>query len=218
MNSRIELRKSKKIVVLCEGDSEENAINYFIKKQWEADFLDEVGLHTVNLRGHFEKVASKANLYLLDQKVIAVFTLIDLHEFKRVRLPHSRSLNERATAARQWLSNGVKNNLKSRFHPHLSVYEVEAWILAEGIALQSRLRNKSIKPESNAEEKNDQDPPKNRLNKIFHSNGRKPGFQEIIDGRYLFSKLEFQRVYSSCPYFHAFYDDLKDIAQRALSR
>ena len=34
----------RQIWILCEGKTEENAINYFIKKQWENDGLKSVGL------------------------------------------------------------------------------------------------------------------------------------------------------------------------------
>jgi hypothetical protein len=41
--------KKQRIVILCEGDTEESAIEHFIKRQWEVDGLEEIGLHPINL-------------------------------------------------------------------------------------------------------------------------------------------------------------------------
>jgi hypothetical protein len=40
-------------------------------------------------------------------------------------------------------------------------------------------------------------------------------YQKIEDGKPLFSKMEFQPVYDSCPYFRKFYDALKLVAGRS---
>lgn len=214
--NRKELRKAKRIVILCEGSSEEKAVNEFIRRQWEKDNLDQVGLHTIDLKGHLEKIHFNAITFLKDEKVIAVFTLIDLYEFKRVENKAFDSLEKRIEAAKGWLKKGLSIESKKCFYPHLSIYEVEAWILAEGKALANRLKSKAIHSQEKAEEKNDQNPPKNRLNALFHKHGKPDGYKEIRDGIPLFRNIDFSEVYDSCPYFKKFYDDLKSVAQRAL--
>ena len=93
-----------------------------------------MGLHPIDLNSHLEKIHFNAINFLKDEKVIAVFTLVDLYEFKRVETKTFTSLNKRIETAKKWLRTGLSEELLDRFHPHLSVYEVEAWILAEGKA------------------------------------------------------------------------------------
>jgi hypothetical protein len=89
---------------------------------------------------------------------------------------------------------------------------VEAWILAEGDALSQRLKDPRIGPDPHAEKRNFQKPPKKVVNELFWRN-RKTRYEEITDGRPLFSKMKFQPVYDTCPYFRKFYDDLKAAAR-----
>ena len=95
---------------------------------------------------------------------------------------------------------------------------MESWILAEGTALQKRLKDPQISPEKNAELIDDQNPPKTRLNAIFHTHGKKEGFKEIRDGTPLFKSLDFDTVYEHCHYFRLFYDELKRIGMEFLDK
>ena len=133
------------------------------------------------------------------------------------RVIHSpcSSIEEKIQKSRNWLKNQFPPDLLKIFSPHLSVHEVEAWILAEGISLQKRLKT-SVSIENNAEEIDDQNPPKSRLNSIFHKCGKREGFKEIRDGTPLFQSLDFHKVYKKCPYFRHFYDELKQIGTTAL--
>ena len=207
------LRSAKRIVILCEGETEVLAVKHFIQRQWEKDGLKSIGLQTDDLRAKLDDVYTKVPLHLKNPKVIAVFTLIDLYEMKRVIYGRYDPLNDKVEKAKKWLKNDYPKDILERFFPHLSVYEVEAWILGEGDALKKRLKDPEISPENNAEEKNDQNPPKARLNKIFRKHGRRDGFKEIRDGTPLFKVLNFEKVYKSCPYFRNFYDELKKIGK-----
>lgn len=76
-----------------------------------------------------------------------------------------------------------------------------------------KLGDRSIKPVPQAEIKNFQNPPSKRMNELFlKTKGRH--YQKIEDGEPLFSQMEFQPVYDSCPYFRKFYDDLSKAAGR----
>jgi hypothetical protein len=90
---------------------------------------------------------------------------------------------------------------------------VEAWILAEGVALSKMLKDPRITGDPNAETKNFQRPPKKLLTELFWRS-KKTRYKEIADGERLYSKMAFKPVYHSCPYFHKFYDDLLKAAGR----
>ena len=124
-------------------------------------------------------------------------------------------LDTKVNRVQDWFRDQVKPHPRVRdFYPHLSVHEVEAWILAEGDALSQRLKDPRIRRDTNAESKNFQRPPKKLLNELFWRS-RKTRYGEITDGRPLFSKISFQPVYNSCPYFRQFYDDLLRAAGRS---
>jgi hypothetical protein len=209
------LKRGHRIVVLCEGKTEDLAVRHFVARQWEAEGLASVGLDRRNLRGHFDRVGPFATNYLDEQDVLAVFTLIDLQGMKLVSHPPNDELDAKVRRVQDWLRNQVHQHARAHdFFPHVSVHQVEAWILAEGAALSRRLRDLSIAPDPEAEVKNFQNPPSERINELFLRSGDKRRYQKIEDGERLFSKMSFQPVYNSCQYFRKFYDDLKAAARQ----
>ncbi|MBN2290382.1 MAG: DUF4276 family protein [Candidatus Glassbacteria bacterium] len=211
MNLR-EHGKATRIIVLCEGETEVIAVREFIKRKWEENGLRSVGLIPIDLRGQLGNLHDKAERFCRDEKNIAVFTLVDLHEFKGVDLRGFGPLTEKIGAAKKWLKNDFETRVLEKFHPHLAVHETEAWILADGEALANRLRNRGIRPRRNAEKIDDQNPPKKILDELFKKY-RKHEYRVLIDGAPLFKKMDFTRVYGSCPNFREFYEDLKSAAQ-----
>lgn len=203
-----------KIVVLCEGDTEEVAIRYFVTRQWRADNLHSVSLRPVNLFGKLQHISVKAKLFLDEQDTRAVFTLVDLYGMDRVTHDSNDSLPAKVGRVRNWLSRQVDHPRAGDFVPHVSAHETEAWLLAEGLALAKRLGDASIQPENDAEFKNFQRPPSKRLHELFRSRRHGDGYRKISDGVPLFKALQFDPVYRSCRYFKAFYDDLKSVALR----
>jgi hypothetical protein len=199
-----------KIVLLCEGDTEEFAVRHFIAPQWKYEGLGSVGLKSINLDAKFEKVGKFASGYLDDQEVLAVFTLVDLQGMTKVAHQHEDSLETKIQRVRDWLHGQVNPARAIRFFPHVCVHETEAWILAEGQALAARLGDPNIRPDSNAELKDFQKPPSERLNKLF-LRIKKRRYNKIGDGIPLFKAMEFQPVYNSCQYFREFYNDLKAV-------
>ena len=193
--------------MVCEGPTEELAVRHFLARQWEKDGLASVGLHhrCVPLR----KVGPFACDTLDRPGVLAVFTLIDLYGMNLVAHPPDDELDVKVERVRSWLRTQVHHHPRAGdFFPHVSVHEVEAWILAEGTALSQRLRDPSIRPDPQAEWKNFHKPPKKRIGELFWRN-KKTRYRETFDGQPLFSNMSFQPVYDSCPYFRKFYDDLR---------
>ena len=195
--------------MLCEGRTEELAVEHFIARQWKADGFGAVGLGHRNLKGNFNKVGPFGRNSLDRRDVLAVFTLVDLYKMNRVIQPSDDELDAKVDRVRSWLRTQVRGHRRAQdFFTHVSVHEVEAWILAEGEALSRRLQDPSIRPDPQAELKDFQKPPKKRMDELFRRK-KKIRYRETLDGQPLFVKMEFQPVYDSCPYFRKFYDDLK---------
>ena len=197
--------------MLCEGDTEELAVRYFIARQWQSDGLGSVALKPIDLRGKSQNVGKFATLYLDEPGVLAVFTLVDLQGNNQVLHQPNHNLDAKVYRVREWLRGQVEHARANRFFPHVCVHQTEAWILAEGEALAKRL-DRSILPDRDAEEKNFENPPSKRLNQLFLKL-KKTRYNKLADGTPLFKAMQFTHVYRSCTYFQAFYDDLKKAAE-----
>jgi hypothetical protein len=205
-----------RIVVLCEGDTEDLAVRYFIFRQWQVDGFGSVGLKRVSLGGKPEKAGDFAGRYLGERAVLAVFTLIDLQGMTRAVHPPQDNLEAKVERVQRWLRAQVTHARAGRFFPHVCVHEVEAWILAEGKALAARLKDRSIQPDPDAEWKNFQNPPSDRLNELFRRKVSRR-YNKRADGQPLFAAMQFEPVYNSCPHLRAFYDDLRAVASTSPS-
>lgn len=204
--------RGRRIVLLCEGDTEELAVKNFISRQWQSDGLGSVGLHTVNLNSKHQDGPTKAALYLDEPEVLAVFTLVDLQGMNRVNHSSDDSLETKVMRVREWFRGRLNHTRANDFFPHVCVHETEAWVIAEGVALARRLDDAGIRPDPTVETKNFQFPPKRRINELFVSH-RGERYQKIRDGRPLFAALQFEPIYHTCKYFRAFYDDLRQVGQ-----
>ncbi|HXJ93427.1 MAG TPA: DUF4276 family protein [Terriglobia bacterium] len=169
-----------KIVILCEGKTEELAVRHLVARQWKADNLAAVGLSTINLRAKVKDAGKSARVELDKKEVVAVFTLIDLYGMKQVTHPSNDALEQKVERVREWLRAQIDHPRADRFFPHVSVHETEAWILAEGHALAARLKDTSIKPDPNAESKNFQRPPSTRLNELFQRRRQQPYHKRLL--------------------------------------
>lgn len=202
------------IIILSEGETEELATRYFVLRQWRADGLGSIGLRPINLGGKLKEIGLRGTLYLDDPDVIAVFTLLDLQGMTLVSHGPHDELAVRVQRVRDWLRGQIVHERSRDFFAHVSVHETEAWILAEGLALSKRLANPDIRPDPQAESRDFANPPSRRLNDLFLRHRSRNRYNKILDGRPLFSDMEFAPVYSCCQYFRSFYDDLRDVARR----
>lgn len=201
-----------RIVVLCEGDTEEFAVRHFIARQWRSDGFQSVGLDTRNLDGKLQNAGKFAVRYLDDQEILAVLTLIDLQGNTRIVHRSEDEIEMKVERAREWLRVQVNHVRAHRFFPHVCVHQTEAWILAEGHALAGRLRDVEIPADPHAESKNFQNPPSKRLNDLFLRSRLSRRYNKAIDGAPLFAAMQFEPVYNSCRYFREFYEDLRSAA------
>lgn len=203
--------KGRKIVVLCEGKTEEIAIQRFVRRQWDAEGHGSAELMLINLKGKLLDIGRKTPRFLDGPDVLAVFTLIDLYGTDRVQHSAEDSLGTKVKRVQDWLTGQFQHPRARDFYPHLGVHETEAWLLAEGVALAKRLNDSNLRPDPHAESKDLQRPPSKIINDLFLTR-RGDRYQKILDGGPLFAAAQFQPVYETCRYFRSFYDDLKHVA------
>ena len=99
--------KGRRIVLLCEGDTEELAVKHFVTRQWQGDGLGSIGLHSVNLSGKLQDAPVKTHLYLDETDVLAVFALIDLHGMDRVEHHPEDPLKTKVERVQDWFRSIV---------------------------------------------------------------------------------------------------------------
>lgn len=213
---RRDFLRQRRIMILCEGDTEEIGIKHFLKRQWDRDGLASVGLHPINLNGKLEDIFSFVPLYRQTDAVIAVFTLIDLYGMTRVTHGTYDDISTKVQTVKNWLRNGLDTDFSGFFYPHLCVHETEAWFLAEGRCLGRRLNDPNLTPEPSAELQNFGNHPSLRINRLFKSR-RGSSYHKINDAIALFKCLEFEPVYSTCTYFRSFYDELVSSGRAGLA-
>lgn len=198
----------RQIYILCEGETEENAVNHFLRKQWnDVDGMKSVGLKSKITRP--KKIAKDTKLAIENDGFEAVFTMYDLHKFPCKSIK-GEDYKDRLENLREKIKTMV--GFENKFFPHFSIHEIEAWLLAEGKAVAKRLRC-NFKGEANAEEKNFENPPKERLNDLFLRH-KKTRYRENIDSASLFKEADFSKVYKTCPYFRQFYDELLEVGKK----
>lgn len=113
---------------------------------------------------------------------------------------------------KDWLRQGLDSSESSLFYPHVSVHEVEAWLLADGLCLAQRLKAQNITPDPQAEIRNFENPPSRRLKELFRQHGRND-YYKLKDGVPLFKAANFETVYKLCSHFRDFYDELVAVVQ-----
>ena len=123
--------KKKRIVILCEGDTELNAVRYFIRPQWERDNLQTVGLKAVNLNGQTESVFKLTPKFSEEEQTKAIFTIVDLYGLKRNMYNPQDNLSTKINKLKHWLEDKFEDSVLIKYHPHLAVHETEAWFLTE---------------------------------------------------------------------------------------
>ncbi len=215
---RHQFTQGRRIVILCEGDTEEIAVKHFIHRQWDAEGLRAIGLHPINIGGKLEDVFAYVPRYRRDPQVIAVFTLVDLYGMNRVQHDSQDTLADKVARVKAWLRGNLGSVYTDFFYPHVSVHEVEAWLLAEGECLAKRLKDAKIQPNPNAEIQNFDNHPSKRIDNLFKLHRHNDGYHKINDGTALFKCLTFGSVYKTCQYFREFYDELRSVGRAILEK
>lgn len=179
-----------------EGESDERAVEYLLRKEIEK--LKEYDIITRRLGGksRFKKEIGKStrDQFLTDKAVKAVFALIDL--FPKDNDPKK---------LKRELMNSVPGEYRKKFYPHVAVYEIETWLIADEKALKKMLETNKIPRNltGNPEKLNSKNNPKKRLRKA------KPGYSPFTNGIPAFKKVNPDVVAAKCEHFRMFREDIR---------
>lgn len=184
---------SRRIVILCEGETERAA------KKHLKGFLDArttegslVGLVFRVFDGGLNqgKVANVCEKELEREGTLAVIALSDFYPaFK------GKSAEQARAELRSWMP------ADPRCHACLAKHDFEAWLLVDSaaIARKARLNLNLRRLETNPENVNHDKPPAHHLHEIFQ-NGPKPRkYVKPVDGKALFENLDLVEAGHKCP-------------------
>ncbi|MDY7076170.1 MAG: DUF4276 family protein [Chloroflexota bacterium] len=207
-----------KFVLMVEGWTEkERVVRGFLKRWLDPRLAQPVGINSVRFKGssnYISNIASKAELYLASEDVVAVIGLLDLYGLpKRVQQNFARdaTVDEKVSSARRQIVNLISVDIRDRFRQHFAVHEIEAWLLAEpdrlprGIALTSYQKDH---PETV-----DFDTPPSRLLNREWRRLFKRNYKEVTEMRNRLPTLDPDKVYQKCPHFREMMDEMLQLAR-----
>jgi hypothetical protein len=162
-----------KIVVLCEGSTEEalrRGLREFV--QGRAQGTGRVGVETRSLDGPLlrKKLARLVELNLAKSDVIGVVALTDVY-------PDFDNAKEAKDALRRFAGSGQAD---AKFRPHAAQFDVEAWIMPFWSQVAQHLSVKAASPGAQPEAINNQRPPSHHLRDLYAK--AKQRYEKVIDG------------------------------------
>lgn len=190
------------IRVYTEGEAEEKALGPLLRRELEALRDCRWRIETRCVPGKerlLKQIAKRVRLAVETDGVDAVFALVDFH-------PDTRPLEE----LKAEMGRHVDKDHRGRFHPHVAVHDLEAWILADHGPLQRRLHT-ALKGWDSPESVDMLKPPKRHINELFLSHIRH-AYKETIDAPKLLGQADTNLIARKCPHFKAFRDDLLSVA------
>ena len=148
-------------------------------------------------------------LYLDEGGANFVVGLVDLYGLpsSRIDLSGCASIQDKVSAARRQIKRLVPDDLKSRFHQHFAVHEVEAWLLAYPKKWPSEVRDQIRKRPP--EQVDFDEPPAKFLKRIL--GGR---YKKTVHAKNLFPNVDPQVAIDACPFLKLLAEDLLEIAKR----
>ena len=204
-----------KFVLIVEGSTEKE-LPSFLKRWLDPKLPRPVGIQTVQLKGnanYLNNVANRSHFYLSSDDVIAVFGLLDLYGLK-LDYPQYAELNEKIKLARKHVASKIDATLRSRFHQHFAVHELEAWFLSDPNLFSAiTLPPKCARPE----DVNFDEHPAKLLDRLFSQSRNGRGYDKIIRAKNLLPKLDPQIVYQKCPNFKLMMDEMLDMARQSIT-
>ena len=200
-----------KFVLFLDGHTENKAIPSFLKRWLDRQLSKPVGIQSVRFEGWPELVKdspTKANLYLSQDSVIAVFALLDLYG-PTIYPNDKNSVTEKYTWAKQYLEGKVEQD---NFFQFFAVHDVEAWLLSDPSIFPN-----SIKPFINSiahtpEAIDNTMPPAKRLNDIYRKITKR-SYKKVVFGKDLFAKLDPSVAYEKCPHLKELLDIMLKLAK-----
>jgi len=205
--------REMKFILFVEGHTENKAIPLFLKRWLDPKLSKRVGIKSVRFEGWPELVKdspTKANLYLLQDNVIAVIALLDLYG------PTIYPDNENTAKKRyQWAKRHLEGNVnQANFFQFFAVHEVEAWLLSDPAIFPNSIKPSVQKISKSPEDINNTTPPAKQLNDIYRKKTNKR-YKKVVYGKDLFTKLDPSVAYKKCPRLKELLDAMLKLAKDA---
>ncbi|MEW6202997.1 MAG: DUF4276 family protein [bacterium] len=208
-----------KIVILCEGQSEEQVLKPLIKPFMDkvASQGQKVGLKPHRIpAGNFFKQTEKHVYDSLTKydNVLAVFSIYDLYNFPCADSMEKMGYRERVISLKNYLKNKVNENYREKFFPHFAVHETEAWLYAYPECTKGML-GKTLPSDTPPEQINfgENTHPSKRLEEFFRTNNpTKKRYLKTTHGPKLFEKIikdeKVDQIRKECEHFNQLVQDL----------
>lgn len=204
-----------KFVVFVEGYTERKALPEFLRRWLDSQLAQRVGVKIVRFDGwqdYVKEIAKKVALNLSGKAgadVIAGIGLLDLHG--PTFYPNGVKLTDRYVWAKQHIETVVNH---PRFHQHLAVHDVEAWLLAEPESLPPAVRSALPGGCTQPEKVDFDEPPAYLLDRLYREKlGRR--YKKVTDGAELFAALPPDVARAKCPFLRTLLDEMVSLARTA---
>ena len=142
--------------------------------------------------------------------IIAVIALLDLYGpdfYPDKRLGAEKRYN--------WAKNFLEEKVDvEKFYQFFAVHELEAWLFSDPEIFSGNIKNKVSKFSDHPEEINFNNPPKKRLEQIYHDETEKR-YKAVVHGYALFNKLNPSIAYDKCPRLKEMLDFMLKLAKEA---
>lgn len=191
----------KKVVILCEGPSDEAILKVLFQKEKLAHITPWFQPLNGATRFREKEIRSRVCNSLKAPGVLGVFALIDL-KGASVNYPADVSFYpDKARFVEQHLKEFLTGLSESdRFFPHVAVHDIEAWILADKDAVANYFGKSTISYNADCPEVIDFNrPPSYILGDLFKS--KELVYRKTVHGPELFKTVNVNTVYNKCPHF-----------------
>lgn len=211
----------RRITLFVEGDTErgdarQETLPVFFRKWLDPQLPHgaRVGIHARKFQGasdFLDNLPKAVRLYLEEERANFVVGLVDLYGLppSRIDLSGCASIQDKVSAARRQIKRLVPDELRSRFHQHFAVHEVEAWLVAYPEKWPSEVRDQIRKKPPEQVDFNE--PPAKFLKRIL--GGR---YKKTVHAKNLFPNVDPQQAIGACPFLKLLAEDLLAIARRLL--
>lgn len=200
-----------KFVLFVEGHTEKEVLSGFLKRWLDPKLSNPVGISTVRFDGWAELVKdspTKARLYVEQENVIAVISLLDLYG-PTFYPPAVSSVEERYEWGKRRLEKLVDHE---EFFHFFAIHEIEAWLLSDPsifpVPMRKAVEANSLDPES----VNGTQPPSKLLNEIYERETRRR-YKKVTHGKALFKELDPEIARKKCPHLKLLLDKMLELAK-----
>jgi len=120
-----------------------------------------------------------------------VIALTDVYTGSRP--PDFPTANAAKDKMRQWVGE------EPRFHPHVALHDVEAWLLCYWPIIQRLAGHNKSAPAGNPETVNHENPPAHRIREIFRIGTCRAAYVKPRDARRILRDSDLSQAVASCP-------------------